>query len=275
MRRKIAWVLAVALMADAVYVAANFPALYARVRMDRSYPALSRYVFETTPDLVLVGSSMTYRLYEDYFRAPVRNLAVSGGSPLTGLAIIASYDKLPRTVLVETNIMARPLDDALVSAFGRNDGEPFLWFRPTRALISKIYYWIKYRPQAVDAATLLQGPPEDHDIAASVSEAEQEYAGDAQDAAMARNIETMRDLVHQLERRGCRVMFFEMPFPPPLNESHYAVQARTLTRAAFPDGRWIDTGASEPELRWVDASHLDERSAAIVARELDRQIKAP
>jgi hypothetical protein len=275
MRRKIVWVLIAALMADAVYVAANFPALYARVRMDRSFPALSRYVFESTPGLVLVGSSMTYRLYEGYFQTPVRNLALSGGSPLTGLAIIASYEKLPRTVLVETNIIARPLDGALVSAFGRNDGEPYIWFRPTRAVISKLFYWFKYRPEAVDAGTLLQGPAEDHDIAASVSEVEQEYAGDLHDAEMVGNIETMKDLVRRLERRGCRVMFFEMPFPPPLNESHYAVLARTLARAAFPNGGWINTGATEQELRWVDASHLDERSAAIVARELDRAIKAP
>lgn len=275
MRRKIVWILAAALMADAIYVAANFPALYERVRMDRMFPALSRYVFEPTPDLVLVGSSMTYRLYEGYFREPVRNLALSGGSPLTGLAIVASYEKLPRTILVETNIIARPLDRARLSAFGRNDAEPFKWFRPTRALISKVFYWIKYRPEAVDGAALLQSPPGDHDIAASISEVEGEYAGDLHDAEMIQNIETMKDLVHQLERRGCRIMLFEMPFPSPLNASHFAVLARTLTRSAFPDRRWIDIGASERELRWVDASHLDERSAVIVARELDRAIKAP
>ena len=272
MRRKLAWVLAAALIADAVYVAANFLALYERVRMDRMFPALSRYVFEPTPDLVLVGSSMTYRLYEGYFRKPVRNLALSGGSPLTGLAIIASYDRLPRTVLVETNILARPLDHARLAAFGRNDGEPFTWFRPTRAMISKIFFWIKYWPEAVDAAALLRSPPGQHDIVASISEVEAEYASDLHDAEMVENIETLKDLVHQLERRGCRIMFFAMPFPPPLNQSHFAVLARTLTKAAFPDRRWIDIGASEPELRWVDASHLDDRSALIAARELERGI---
>jgi hypothetical protein len=92
---------------------------------------------------------------------------------------------------------------------------------------------------------------------------------------MIQNIETMKDLVQGLERRGCRIMFFEMPFPPPLNASHFAVLARTLTQSAFPDRRWITIGASERELRWVDASHLDERSALIAARELDRAIKAP
>src|SRR5258708_10254176 len=73
----------------AAWPVANLPALYARVKLDRSYPALSRYEFEPTPDVVLVGSSMTFLLYEGYFRQPrPPNLATSGGSPLTGLSII-------------------------------------------------------------------------------------------------------------------------------------------------------------------------------------------
>src|ERR1700686_348868 len=78
------------------------PALYARVKLDRSFPALSRYVFEKTPDVVLIGSSVTYRVREDYFlKVPVRNIAISGGSPLTALAIVGSYSSIPRLAIVE------------------------------------------------------------------------------------------------------------------------------------------------------------------------------
>ena len=272
MRHRIIWAIAAAVIAAVGYFAVNLPALYARVKLDRSFPALSRYVFEPTPEIVLVGSSMTYRLYENYFSTPVRNLAIGGGSPLTGLAIIASYEHLPRTILVETNIMSRPVDIALVSAFGQSGDEAFKWFRPARAVISKVYYWIKYQPPA--GAKLLQEPPQDHDIAKSVSDTEREYASNQLDAQMADNVKALKQLVEQLERRGCRVMFFEMAYPPPVGESHFAVTARTLTKAAFPNGRWIDLAANERELRWLDASHLDERSAAIVAREIDRVIKA-
>jgi hypothetical protein len=270
MRYRITWTIAAAAIAAVGYFAVNLPALYARVKLDRSFPALSRYVFEPTPEIVLVGSSMAYRLYEGYFSTSVRNLAIGGGSPLTGLAIIASYEQLPRTILVETNIMSRPIDVALVSAFGQSGDEPFRWFRPARAVISRIYYWINYQSEAESMAKLLRGPPIDYDISKSVSDAGGEYASDHLDAKMVENVKTMKHLVEELERRGCRVTFFEMPFPPPLGESHFAVTARTLTKAAFPSGHWIDVAADEQELRWLDASHLDERSAAIVARKMTK-----
>lgn len=85
MRRQILWSAAALALLAGGSLLANSLALYARVKLDRSFPALSRYEFEPTPDIVLVGSSMTFRLYEHYFAQPgVRNLAISGGSSLTG-----------------------------------------------------------------------------------------------------------------------------------------------------------------------------------------------
>ena len=47
--------------------------------------------------------------------------------------------------------------------------------------------------------------------------------------------------------------------------------ARSLARATFPDrGRWPGINYHLSELRWVDAAHMDERSAIIVAQEIDR-----
>jgi hypothetical protein len=125
-----AWVVSALLVLGFTWSFMEFPALYARVKLDRSFPALSRYEFEPTPEVVLVGSSMTHRLYEGYFQERLRNLAISGGSPLTGLAIAASYQSIPRLILVETNIMSRGVDDALVEQFWKHDAEPYRWFRP-------------------------------------------------------------------------------------------------------------------------------------------------
>ena len=95
----------------------NFSSLYARVYDDRRFPALSRYALEPTPDIALVGSSMTARLYEGYFNTRLRNISTSGGSPLTGLAILASYPSLPRVAFVEMNVMSRQVDSDLVEKF--------------------------------------------------------------------------------------------------------------------------------------------------------------
>jgi hypothetical protein len=249
----------------ALWFLINLSSLYARVKLDRSYPALSRYEFDPKPDVALVGSSMTFRIYEGYFQQPIRNLSISGGSPLTGLSIIASYQSIPRMVLVETNIMTRPVDSNLVEQFGHNDAEPFKWFRPFRAAISATYYHFKYKPV---------GPiPESVkiDISESIAAAMKEYSSTQFDNHIALNIEELKRIVTDLERRGCKIVFFELPYPQPLGDSYLAVKDRNLIRATFPRESWLQIQTNH--LNFVDAFHMDERSAANVARDIERQVR--
>jgi hypothetical protein len=266
------WIIGVSIFVFGAFFAANLPALYARVKLDRSFPALSRYEFERTPDTVLIGSSMTFRLYEGYFaRMPVRNLAISGGSPLTGLAIIASYKSLPNLILVETNIMSRELDSSLVEQFGSNEAEPFKWFRPFRALISAIYYQIKYQSQTENVERLPLMEPTDYDISASVSAVLKDYGSTGYDEAMKRNTDELKRLVSNLKARGCKIIFYELPYPKPLGDAHFAVTARALTTEAFPQDKWLVLNSID-QLRWMDGAHMDERSAILVAQEIERQL---
>jgi hypothetical protein len=212
---------------------------------------------------------------EDYFlKVPVRNIAISGGSPLTGLAIVASYDSIPHLAMVEANIMARPTEIELIEQFGKNDAALHQWFRPFRSVISLVYYWIKTDSVADDVAKLPQLPPSDYDIAAaSVESAAMEYSGTNLDEAIAKNVLAIKPMVEDLERRGCRVAFFELPYPGHLGDYHYAALTRTLMHAAFPDPKnWPELDFRQPELRWVDSAHMDERSAIIVAKEIERYI---
>ena len=246
----------------------NFSSLYPRIYDDRRFPALSRYALEPTPDIALVGSSMTFRIYERYFKTRLRNVSISGGSPLTGLAILASYPSVPPIVLVETNIMSRVPESELIEKFGDNAAAPFRWFRPYRAVISFVYFWLKYR--AEDVAALRNSTPATYDIATSVEQAATEYARSNFDGAMAENTQTMVRLVSTLEARGCKVYFYELPYPENLGSSHFAVTARTLVHGAFPNPeQWPRLDYPLPSLRWVDAAHMDERSAAIVAQQMD------
>jgi hypothetical protein len=253
---------------------ANLPSLYVRIKLDRSFPTLSRYAVEETPIIILVGSSMTFRIKEEYFaRVPVRNIAISGGSPLTGLAIAASYQSIPRLALVEINIMLRAVDQSLVEQFGKNDVAPYRWFWPVRAVISFIYRWIKADPGLRNADGILGAPPSDYDISASVELSAKQYGETNFDAALAKNIYDLRRLVEDLERRGCRILFYELPYPDHLGDSHYANLARSLMHAAFPgEERWPKVDFPLAELRWVDAVHMDERSAILAAKEIEKHI---
>jgi hypothetical protein len=271
MRRTTSYILiAIALVIATVTapVLVNFSSLYPRVYDDRRFPALSRYVLEPTPDIALVGSSMTFRIYEGYFKTRLRNVSISGGSPLTGLAILASYPSVPHVVLVETNIMSWAPESDLIEKFGNNDAAAFQWFRPYRAVISFAYYWLKHRSE--DVAALRNSAPATYDISTSVEQAAAEYARSNFDGAMAENTQTMARLVSTLEQRGCKVYFYELPYPGDLGNSHFAVTARTLVHRAFPNPeQWPRLDYHLPTLRWVDAAHMDERSAAIVAQQMD------
>ena len=89
---------------------------------DGSLVTLNRYAQEPTPDVVLVGSSLTNRLSESYFSTPrLRNLAFAGGSPVTGLEIVAARSQLPKLILVEANVLSRDVDTTMVDRYSRVD----------------------------------------------------------------------------------------------------------------------------------------------------------
>ncbi len=254
-----------------IYFASNSFSLYERVKLDRSFPPLSRYAFERTPQVVLVGSSMSFRLYEGYFKTPLRNLSIGGGSPATGLSIISSYSSLPKIILVETNILSRPIDRALVEAFGSNPSEPFKWFRPARAVISWAYYWIKFQSEAQNALLLPRRQPATYDISQSVNDTIKEYNGRDWVQIMRPNVEELKRLVAALEGRGCHIVLFELPSAPGIRETEYVKAAHILAKESFSGAeKWLAISDDRSELRWVDASHMDERSAIIVARQIDR-----
>ncbi|MFZ2155594.1 MAG: hypothetical protein WAV72_05670 [Bradyrhizobium sp.] len=214
---------------------------------------------------------MTFRLFEGYFNTSLRNLSIGGGSPLTGLSIISSYRSLPRIILVETNIMSRPVDETLVREFGDNVSESFKWFRPARATISWLYYWIKFHSEAETVRQLPMQQPGEYNISKSVDEAIKEHDGRDWERAMRSNVDDLIRLVSELERRGCKVFFFELPSVYGIERSDYAVAARRLTRNAVPDvERWMTLINPDNQLRWLDAFHMDERSAIIVARQIDQ-----
>src|SRR5260221_3876282 len=87
---------------------------------DGTLITLNRYAREPIPDVALVGSSLTFRLKEEYFATPrLRNLALAGGSPVTRLEIVANQPRLPRIALLEGHVLYRATDTALVQTYSR------------------------------------------------------------------------------------------------------------------------------------------------------------
>jgi len=244
---------------------------------DGTLITLSRYLREPVPDVVLVGSSITFRLKEEYFATRgLRNLALAGGSPVTGLEIVANQPRLPGVILIEANVLARPTDAALVERYSRGDTEP-LFFRPVRAAVAA-YEQRLHAPQtheqvALDLRRLVGQPPSDFDNRIYADRALQQFnAEDPADAARI-NAKRIEALIRMVEQRGARVFLFELPYSEPIEGSRSAAATREIIHAAFPDSnRWLPVEVNRSELRWADGVHLDERSAVIVTQAMERAL---
>jgi len=124
-------------------------------------PTLIAYRNERTPTSVLIGTSMTYLLKEQYFLPmQIRNLAIPGRSILTGLQIVASYPKLPDNIFVETNVMIWNVDREFVQKFSYNPSSILQIHPPIRSLISYINSVPKTGVRVLPAdETILQRQP--------------------------------------------------------------------------------------------------------------------
>jgi hypothetical protein len=244
---------------------------------DGTLITLSRYLREPLPDIVLVGSSITFRLKEQYFATRgLRNLALAGGSPVTGLEIVANQPRVPGIVLVEANVLARPTDAALVERYSRGDTEP-LFFRPVRAAVAvyeqRLHAPLTHEQVALGLRRLVGQPPGDFDNRIYADRALQQFnAEDPTDAARA-STKRMEALIRMVEQRGARVFLFELPYSEPIEGSRVAATTREIVHAAFPDSRrWLSIEVNRSELRWADGVHLDERSAVIVTQAMERAL---
>src|ERR1700694_6066044 len=100
-----------------------------------------------------------------------------------------------------------------------------------------------------------------------------EYNGRDWGQIMRPNVEELKRLVAALEVRGCHIVFFELPSAPGIRETGYVKAAHMLAKEAFPGAeKWLAISDDRSELRWIDASHMDERSAILVAQQIDRYL---
>ncbi|MET4389365.1 hypothetical protein ABIB73_005136 [Bradyrhizobium sp. F1.4.3] len=242
---------------------------------DGTLVTLNRYLREPMPDIVLVGSSVAWRLKEEYFSLPrVRNLALAGGSPVTGLEILARQKSLPKIILIETNVFSREADATLIERFsgGARAEAPFL--RPVRTAVAAYETWNHAAPNPAQARAerdrLLSQPPSTFDNKVYLGRAlEQMNEGEPTVSARA-NAARIGELIDDIQRRGSRAFLIESPFAAEIEDSRFVRTNKKIVHAAFPDqALWLPINPPQKELRWADGVHLDERSALIVVRTIE------
>jgi hypothetical protein len=268
--------LACRLAADLVGGGLQMPATTAG---DGSLYTLNRYFAGPAPDVVLVGSSLTFRLNEAYFASSnLRNIALAGGSPVTGLAIIAHQPRPPKIILVEANVLSRPVDEALVERYATGASAAPKFLRPIRALVATVENFAHGPPSRdrlrAELDRLVAKPPGTFDNSVYLARVLREQ--DEDPSAMVRsNVDRMKELIALAEQKGARVLLFELPELPEVERARAVGITHAIVHGAFPnDDRWLHVEVPREGLRWADAFHLDERSAVIFARAMDKAIAA-
>ena len=244
---------------------------------DAALTVLDRYMQEPVPNVLLVGSSLTARLNEEYFDTPnLRVVGLAGGSAITALEVALSRDRLPGTILIEMNILERGEDPALVQRFV--GGGASTWPRPIRSAIAFYERWHHAPPDRrqakVVAAALLRAPPSDFDNRIYVERAARELSTAPSDAIMRTNLATLQRLVEKIEARGSQAYFYNLPLASELQDSVAAKGTAAVAHAGFSADQWLHLDGSIPGLRWADGVHLDERSAVIVSQSIDRELSS-
>ncbi|MBI5261315.1 MAG: hypothetical protein HY852_05785 [Bradyrhizobium sp.] len=245
---------------------------------DGSLVTLNRYVREPMPDVVLVGSSVTFRLKEDYFlNGKVRNLALAGGSPLTGLMVVANQPKLPKIILIETNVLSRAVDTRLVEKFAGMSRPDPLFFRPVRTAVAAYETWLHSPPgyAQMHAARdkLLSQAPSNFDNHVFAERALRQMNEEYPVEAVRANVEELRRQLELIEGRGAKALLIEVPYSQAIEGSRFVELTKESLRSAFPDpALWLQIDAPRAELRWADGVHLDERSAVLVVRSIEKAL---
>jgi hypothetical protein len=245
---------------------------------DGTLITLSRFLREPVPDIVLVGSSLTFRLKEEYFATPrLRNLALAGGSPVTGLEILANQPQLPMFILVEANVLTRSSDTALIERYSRGESESW-FFRPVRAAVAayeqRLHAPLTHEQVALNLLRLVEQPPSDFDGRVYADRALLQFNAEAPADATRINAKRIGELIQRVEQRGARVLLFELPYSEPIEGSQFARITRQIVHAQFPDQeRWLRIDMNRSELRWADGVHLDERSAVIISRSINETVQ--
>ncbi|WP_342712165.1 hypothetical protein AAFG13_12485 [Bradyrhizobium sp. B124] len=237
----------------------------------QNYAVAAKYINGWSHKTVLVGSSLTFRLSENYFESTnIENLSLAGGSPITGLEIIASA-ATPRLVLVEANVLNRVLDEGLITKL-KDRGSSV--FRPVRSAAA-YYETLMHPPLKKEQVrsridSLIAQPPSDTVDAGLAERTMHEARVMPSMEAIRQGLFAIQTYKTLLESRGAKVLLFHMPYSPQFEATPFAAASTRMAADAFPDaGSWLTIGIDPLQLRWTDGAHLDIRSAAMVARAIE------
>lgn len=237
----------------------------------RNVVKAEEYLFESQQnfDTLILGSSMSSRILLDKMPAGCRDLSFAGLSAREGLELVTISGRTPKLMLIEINTLGR-----------RESGPPFLKSVSDGPIwhLAKTYFPFirqKYRPVGVAKALFRdwrfgQNTPVVSESAFKVDSVVrkktiQEFTTNQEiipDAQLKKLFEVTRSQVEALRKRGTRVIFFEIPMEPELNDLAMARSIRQFTQVYFPESAYHHISLPNDRYTTTDGVHLTYNESA-------------
>ena len=204
---------------------------------------VATYLHANKASVVFTGSSLTAPLNFNEDAPCVYNFGLIGESALTGLDVIVMSAHNPHTVFVEINFPERDSNKYLISdasGFLARNFPEFIYTSPVNlvgARLSNFYYFLR---DGRRQETKVTAPLEAEVVRKSEIALQREILNTPLSSILlATQISTFGAQVKNLEQKGVKVIFYEMPLNPELQNSNQAIQVRDAFRSAFPNNKFI------------------------------------
>ena len=215
------------------------------------------FLYDEDADTAMIGTSLSARILPDSIPS-VHSVAFGGCAVEDGLRLILSKPKVPHCVLVETNLFLRNGNDELVE-------------KMTKGIIPQVKRWIPSLRESNEPICLLSGlmikaagiNPQAAAMTVNMEQLKESIKRHLADdkslseTELAQRMETIKPLLIQLEQKGTKPIFFEMPIHQELYHLKELEQTRQAVRMAFPKTRYAYLPNDTTTYLTTDGLHLD------------------
>lgn len=215
------------------------------------------FLYDEDADTAMIGTSLSARILPDSIPS-VRSVAFGGCAVEDGLRLILSKPKVPHCVLVETNLFLRNGNDELVE-------------KMTKGIIPQVKRWIPSLRESNEPICLLSGlmikaagiNPQAAAMTVDMEQLKESIKRHLADdkslseTELEQRMETIKPLLIQLEQKGTKLIFFEMPIHQELYHLKELEQTRQAVRKAFPKTRYAYLPNDTTTYLTTDGLHLD------------------
>lgn len=215
---------------------------------------------------IIIGTSLSAKLSVDSMDG-VYSLSMAGLSVLDGLHILFLKNDIPPVVFIETNYFFKPESTDFTSQFDSKASNyikavlPALQDENQPAGIVKHYL---RKPEQKTAAPLNDQALSD-DVFVKLLKMQQETYRHPDTALIRKSLHSLQVYVQEIQKRGNRVCFFEMPVHPSLDTLVLSEMVRKDITDKFPDNPYIKN-PSGIVYNTTDGIHLDKVSIWLYSR---------